>query len=116
MYNIKEKETSKEKMENEWNNWNLNHGWPLTGYYKSDEGRNEIESCEKCEEDNIIAIGDNKGFVKIYKYPILNEEQEFRKSEECHAKHVKKLKFGINNIIFSTGVDGCLYKWEISEN
>jgi microtubule-associated protein-like 6 len=104
----------------EWNSWNRIYGWPLMGYYDSNVGK--ITSCERYEKkiinDRIIAIGEESGNLKIYKYPIVAPNQMPLTADENHSGKVSHLKFSIKNtnedIVLMTSSDGVLYKWNIS--
>ncbi len=123
IYNVKKKvkldKTDVVKNE-EWNTWTQNFGWPLSGYYNS--GGSKIIACERYEKtmkgDKIIAIGNENGEVRIYKYPILGEQQQFSIGDINHADKVSNVKFALTNsgekgILFTSGNDGCLYKWDL---
>jgi WD40 repeat protein len=105
----------------EWNSWSRIYGWPLMGYYDSNVGK--ITSCERYEKkiknDRIIAIGEESGNVKIYKYPIVAPNQMPLTAENNHSGKVSHLKFSIKNtnedIVLMTSSDGVLYKWNISK-
>ena len=111
----------------EWNNWSLTFGLPLIGYYESKENRNsKIEVCEKFEEkfhdSNIIAVGDDKGYIKIYKYPVLDNSYGCVVTDIPHSGKVSGLRFlpivllKGETMLNSIGSDGCIYKWKICKN
>ena len=102
----------------EWKTWTRTFGWALNGYYE--KGNSKITSCErynkKMKNHQIIAIGNEKGEVRIYKYPVLSEEQEYCNGDYNHGDIVSNVKFALTNsdengILFTSGNDGCIYKW-----
>lgn len=101
-----------------WATWTRNYGWPLMGYY--DSGASKANCCErfvnKINNDEVLAIGDEHGNLKLFKYPILASNQEALEGNSKHALGVGNLKFadeeGTSNVIFTSGTDGCLYKWD----
>jgi microtubule-associated protein-like 6 len=102
----------------EWKTWTRTFGWALNGYYE--KGNSKITSCErynkKMKNNKIIAIGNEKGEVRIYKYPVLSEEQEYCNGDYNHGDIVSNVKFALTNsdengILFTSGNDGCIYKW-----
>ena len=106
----------------EWNTWTIGYGWPLVGYYNSREGLNPIYACERFkinkESNYVIAIGDTKGCIKLYKYPIANRDQGYIDSIYEHGKKITNIKFGkigSKNILLTSSSDGCLIAWKIEE-
>jgi len=109
--------------EEEWDSWTRIFGWPLLGYYDSKVGK--ITSCERYEKkvgnERIIAIGEEGGSIKIYKYPVIAPNQTPVIGEITHGENVNHLKFAIKNknediVLMSSSSDGVLYKWIIVKN
>ena len=109
--------------EEEWDSWTRIFGWPLLGYYDSKVGK--ITSCERYEKkvgnERIIAIGEESGSIKIYKYPVIAPNQTPVIGEITHGENVNHLKFAIKNknediVLMSSSSDGVLYKWIIVKN
>jgi WD40 repeat protein len=104
----------------EWDTWTICYGWPLKGYYDSKEGKVPIYTCERFKlsenENDIIAVGDCEGRIKLFKYPIINKDQKYISNIIEHGKRATNIKFGKiknKNIIVSSGSDGCLIAWVI---
>lgn len=107
----------------EWDSWTRIFGWPLMGYYDAKVGK--ITSCERYEKkvnnERIIAIGEENGSIKIYKYPVIAPNQTPVLSEITHGEKVNNLKFAFKNknedlVLMSSSSDGVLYKWIITKN
>ena len=100
-----------------WCSWTLGYGWPLKGYYEAFDI--PIYSCERfyiVYGNNIIALGDFNGAVKLYKYPIINKDQKYIKHDIQHGKKVTNVKYGkvgIKDIILTSSSDGSLIAWQI---
>ena len=101
----------------EWNTWTRNFGWALKGYYNNENSK--ITSCERynktMKNNKIIAIGNNNGEVRIYKYPIVGN-QEYCIGNYNHGDKVTNVKFALTNnnengILVTSASDGCIYKW-----
>ena len=106
----------------EWCTWTIGYGWPLKGYYNSNEDNAPIIACERFklhnESNYVIAIGDHNGCVKLYKYPIASKSQKCITNIIEHGKKVTNVRFGkveTKNILFTSGSDECLIAWEIEE-
>lgn len=104
----------------DWVSWTKCFGWPVMGYY--DNSNCNIISCERYKgninDERLIAIGNEKGEIKIYKYPILTSNQKCINGRYSHANKVTRVKFSEadsenNTVLFTSGYDGCLYKWDI---
>ena len=101
----------------EWYSWTLGYGWPLKGYYEAIDI--PIYSCERfyvIYGKNIIVIGDINGAVKLFKYPIIDKEQQCIKPDLEHGKKITNVKYGkvgVKHIILTSSSDGCLIAWKI---
>ena len=105
-----------------WNSWSLGYGWPLKGYYDGNYGKIPIYTSERFKLDNEeifnIAIGDNTGSIKLFKFPIFSKDQKAVTNYNYHAKEITHMKFGSIDgkyILISSSSDGVLIAWEIKK-
>ena len=106
----------------EWHTWSIGYGWPLKGYYDSQNGSAPITACERFKLSNnpnyIIAVGNYSGCVQLYKYPIANKDQRCISNIIEHGKRITQVKYGKlekKDILITAGSDGLLIAWEIEQ-
>ena len=100
----------------EWQSWSRTYGWPLMGYY--DSGAEKIYSVETSKkplgDNNVVIVGNETGEIRMYNYPILAPNNLFTKGNIKHAKKVCCIKLSDKqDVLFTAGAEGCLYKWDV---
>ena len=100
----------------EWDSFSRTYGWPVMGYY--DSGAERITAVQlsnkKIGRNKVLALGTEIGEVRLYNYPILALNNRFNKGEICHAGKVTCVQFSDKeDVLFTAGAEGIIYKWEI---
>ena len=93
-----------------WSTQNCTLTFDTLGIWPSLADGTDINVCSAFKE--YLAVGDDFGRVRIYKYP---SQQSSSESQELigHADHVKNLAFSANgDIISAGGLEGSLLQWK----
>ena len=101
----------------EWDSYSRTYGWPVMGYYDSGAERlTAVQLSEKKIESNkVLALGNETGEIRVYNYPILAANNRFIKGDVCHAGKVTCVQFSDKqDVLFTAGSEGIIYKWDIS--
>ena len=101
----------------EWDSYSRTYGWPVMGYYDSGAERlTAVQLSEKKIESNkVLALGNETGEIRVYNYPILAANNRFIKGDVCHAGKVTCVQFSDQqDVLFTAGSEGIIYKWDIS--
>ena len=98
-----------------WATWTSVLGWPCQGIWEPGLDGSDINSADRSQAPHpdgysLLAIGDDKGMAKVYRYP--STEEGARSTElKGHSSHVTKVKFvrGDTHLITAGGNDTCIF-------
>lgn len=84
----------------------------MTGVFPSGSDGSDVNKVEVSNDKKIIATGDDRGLVNIYRNPC--QEGAKGKSFRGHSEHVVGIKFGANDeYLFSAGgQDKTILQWK----
>eukprot|EP01035_Chromulina_nebulosa_P020968 gene20968-27173_t len=90
-------------------------GWALKGIWEDKLKENcYITTADKSSDNELIAVGDNKGVITIYKYPSPKAGAVYREYKG-HSEGVREVRFSSDNkYLFSIGgIDKSIFQYEI---
>jgi WD40 repeat protein len=98
----------------DWATFSLPFGWPVQGAWTSDGGGIEVNTVDRSPARNIIAVGDEAGEVRLYRYPSSTTDAPCR-VYRGHSAHVTRVQFMANGRTLLTvgGRDRCVFQWEV---
>ena len=87
-------------------------GWGSKGIYADTGDTSDINACERSNNGNLLAAGDDFGQVRLMKYPCL-ENHKYRKATG-HSSHVTKTMFSFDDqmLVSTGGNDLAVLVWE----
>ena len=100
-----------------WATYTCTFGWAVQGIWPTCAKETDINSCDRssmdCEPYQLLAVGDDKGKVKLFRYPCVSKAKY--KEGKGHSSHVVGVKFSGDNkyVISIGGNDGCIFQWNI---
>ena len=56
-----------------WATWSCVFGWPMIGIWPVGSNGSDINTVDCTKDRSIIAVGDNYGKIKLFKYPSIIE-------------------------------------------
>ena len=80
-----------------WSDWTCTYGWPVQGAWpyfdQVDKGLAfEPTAVHRSPDEELLAVGDTNGAVKVFNYPCLTKDAQPAK-HRGHIKEVAKVKF-----------------------
>ena len=103
-----------------WHTWNCIFGWPVQGIWHPSYDGTDINYVDRSKEPteegyHLVAVADDFGKVKVYRYPCTEETAE-PVELKGHSSHVTRVKFTRNDrhLISAGGNDACVFQWKVS--
>lgn len=104
----------------DWATWSAVFGWPVQGIWQDTMDATDINMVDRSHTEfdtgyRILACGNDRSKVTLYRYPCLTKGAEFVEGSG-HASHVTNIKFNHDDkYIFSTGgEDQTVMQWRIA--
>eukprot|EP01042_Synura_sphagnicola_P000320 gene320-331_t len=96
----------------DWASFTCTLGWPIQGIWSSDVGRPEVLTCQALSDIKVVASGDERGRVNLYRYPAALEGC-LHQSYIGHAGQVTCVRFTANrrHVISLGGRDCAVLEW-----
>ncbi len=96
-----------------WTSWSCTLGWPVQGIFAPCEDGTDINSCDRAPDGTVLAIGNDSGLVKLFKYPSPVEHAGFNKYVG-HSSHVTTVRFTPKApyLISTGGEDKSIFQWK----
>lgn len=97
-----------------WAQWTIKYGWHVLGIFPEGKPYNHISCVFRNYQHKLVATGDTRGLVKIYRWPCLNGVES--KSYQLHAGRISQLMFTKDDsTLFSTGgIDLAFAQWKVA--
>ena len=100
-----------ESASKKWASHTCHLGWPVQGIWAPGTDISDINSCDRNLSEELLATGDDFSFVKIFRYPVVEEGSKFL-ALEGHSSHVTCVRWAIGGQLLSTGGnDNCIFVW-----
>ena len=103
-----------------WQTWTCVLGWPTQGIWEPGLDGSDINSADRSNNQHVdgyymLAIGDDLGKVKVYRYPCTEEGSEAVVGLG-HSSHVTKVKFSRDDthLLTAGGNDTCIFQWKVN--
>ena len=96
----------------DWATWTCPLGWPIQGTWKPYEKGLEINTVDRSHGRNIVAVGDEYGRLRLYRYPCLKENASCLEYQ-AHSPHIMKVRWANEDkFLFSVGgQDRSIMQW-----
>lgn len=101
-----------------WATWTCSLGWPVEGIYSPKTDGSEVGHVDRSHSRHpggyyLLAVGDDFGMVKVYRYPSRNKGSEFV-SGIGHSAFVTGVKWSQSDewLYSIGGEDGCVFQWK----
>ena len=97
-----------------WATYSVKLGWWVQGIFPPATSGNHVNGVDRNHSKDIIATGDNWGFVNLYRNPALRGAKCL--SYRAHSSHVVRVMFDANDeYVYSTGgYDKTMMMWKFS--
>eukprot|EP00743_Colponemidia_sp_Colp-15_P001291 GILK01001415.1.p1 GENE.GILK01001415.1~~GILK01001415.1.p1 ORF type:complete len:813 (-),score=157.91 GILK01001415.1:340-2727(-) len=97
-----------------WDRWTAVMGWPVIGIWNGEYDLTDVNGCAQNNSGTLLAIGDDFGLVKLFKYPSCVPKAAF-KAYTGHSAHVTNIRFAHDDAyVFSTGGnDSAVFQWKV---
>merc|ERR1719436_1183761 len=97
-------------------NWHgdpLVAGWDVQGCYQQEWDGTDLNDITLTEDNQIIATGDDFGFVRLFKYPAVSNKPEAHRAYLGHSSFVVGVEFcrDNKNLITCGGNDMAIFQW-----
>ena len=95
-----------------WSTYTVKLGWWVQGIFPPSKSGNHVNGVDRSHEKNIIATGDDWGFVNLYRNPALKGVK--CTSYRAHSSHVVRVMFDAKDeYLYSTGgYDKTMMMWK----
>lgn len=89
-------------------------GWPVQGAWARDGSGVEVNTVDRSPARDLIAVGDEAGAVRLYKYPSY-EAAASCKVYRGHSAHVTRVQFMADgkSLLTVGGRDRCVFQWNV---
>lgn len=96
-----------------WETWTSKVGWPVQGIYEGVDDSSHINSVDKNNTKNILAVGNDWGKVALFNYPC--NKTSTSTSYTGHSDQVSCVKWSLNSqyLLSSGGSDNTLIQWRV---
>ena len=86
----------------------------LAGIWPVDEAGSEVTACNVNPSKTLAATCDNRGRVKLFRYPCINKGAKFDVNTG-HAHPVTNLRFTCDGeyVLTTGGADRCVFQWKV---
>ncbi len=105
-----------------WHTWTTPLGWPVQGIWPEFADGTDINAVDRSRSTidgsevnyRLLATGDDRGLVKVFKYPSLAKNSVFVEGRG-HSSHVTNVRFGLDDsMLYSAGgEDQCIMQWRV---
>lgn len=97
-----------------WKSWTLPYGWPVQGLWPTklpSDGSSPL-CVARSEDKKLLAVGDSFGRLRLYNYPLAEENAGFRRSRG-HGPEVRGLVWSRDDglLLSVGGKDMCVMQW-----
>ena len=89
-------------------------GWAVQGIWPKFSDKTDVNSCDRSKDGTLIATGDDFHMVKIFKYPCVREQSNF-KAYKGHSEHVPTVRFSAcGQYLYSVGgIDKAIIQFSV---
>ncbi|KAL7687927.1 putative guanylate cyclase activating protein [Plasmopara halstedii] len=96
-----------------WSTWTCTLGWPVQGIWPDYADGTDINAVCASSSRSILAIGDDSGNVKVYRYPCILKGSKFIACRG-HSSHVMNVRFSFDDkyLISVGGNDRSIFQWK----
>lgn len=101
----------------DWHDWSCVYGWPVQGVWTESTYGTEINAVTRSPDKSLLAVGDDYGQLKVYKYPCYSQSAGYF-NIIGHASKIGDVYFNSpGNHLFTLGyIDNTMMQWRISKN
>ncbi|KAG1709149.1 Echinoderm microtubule-associated protein-like [Nymphon striatum] len=91
-------------------------GYSIQGIWNNDHVKGDTINlaCARSLNKDVIAVGDNEGFIRLFRYPCLSHKAAFYE-EKQYSSFISALEFLRDDayMVSIGGVDGAIIKWAV---
>jgi WD40 repeat protein len=102
-----------------WHTWTSILGWPVQGIWEPGMDGSDINAVDRSSKEHpdgysLLAAGDDKGKVRIFRYPCIIEKSQSVVGNG-HSSHVTMVKFSPDGskVYTAGGNDTCIFQWKV---
>eukprot|EP00455_Lapot_gusevi_P033659 TRINITY_DN3687_c0_g3_i2.p1 TRINITY_DN3687_c0_g3~~TRINITY_DN3687_c0_g3_i2.p1 ORF type:complete len:105 (-),score=26.48 TRINITY_DN3687_c0_g3_i2:64-378(-) len=99
----------------DWYSQTCKFGWPVNGIFRPDQSGYEINTVDRSNARDLLAIGDDDGRISLFRFPC-NVQGNKCKQLEGHSSHIQRVRFSpSDDCLYSAGGnDKCIFQWRIT--
>lgn len=107
----------------QWAGWSCLQGFPVMGMWQDGQCGNDINSCHRSPDGQLLVTSDDEGYVRIFNYPCVIKEAPHHafKGHAAFTENVRFLQDGdyadsrLQNVrvVSAGGGDRCLIQWRL---
>jgi echinoderm microtubule-associated protein-like 6 len=96
----------------QWDTWTMPMGWSVQGVWKPYEKGVEINTTSRSNRRDLLAVGDEYGRLRVYRYPCLTEDTT-PLEYSAHSPHLLKVRWTKNDkyLLSLGGKDRSVMQW-----
>ncbi len=100
----------------DWATWTGVLGEITTGMWPKFSDKTDINSTDSPKARDILATGDDFGFVKLFKFPCPGKDAKHKKFAG-HSAHVTTVRFTHDDsyLISTGGGDNSIFQWKVQK-
>ena len=107
---------SKSLRDTEWASNTCILGWPVQGIFEPEADGTDVNGVDRSHNGQWVATADDKGMVKVYNYPVLENASSKFVLGKGHSSHVTNCRFNADDsyLLTTGGNDRSVFQWKIT--
>merc|ERR1711871_809262 len=99
-----------------WHSWTCSLGWPVQGIWPPEADGTDVNGVDRSKNCKLVAISDDFGLVKLFKYPCFAKKGAKYQQGIGHASHVTCVRFNADDtkVITVGGNDKSVFQWRVT--